>query len=71
MPRNAGYLAGHAWADAQIEAGLNQSQCGKCGEWWFQQDLSNQTHSYELTDSKGNKVITTALICNDCINKEA
>ena len=34
----AGYLARHAWADAQLKGGLRQEECPVCGLWKFPQE---------------------------------
>jgi len=36
-PRN--YRAWHSWADLQHKAGLRQYRCGRCGLYWFPQEL--------------------------------
>lgn len=35
-----GYLAWHAWAEAQHKAGLRQVECPNCGLWRYPQELS-------------------------------
>lgn len=37
-PRPEGYLAFHAWADAQVRAGLKQIRCPTCSRWVFPQE---------------------------------
>lgn len=39
-PAPEGYSAWHAWADVQHKAGLRQSRCGRCGLYWFPQELN-------------------------------
>ncbi len=37
------YRAWHAWANVQHKAGLRQSRCGRCGLYWFPQELNAAT----------------------------
>src|SRR5262245_20915083 len=52
-PRPAGYLAFHEWADAQIEAGLEQRRCWKCGLWRFPQEECCGPAPAGRSESKG------------------
>lgn len=37
-PRPEGYLEVHAWAEIQIKAGINQTECPRCKRWHFPQE---------------------------------
>lgn len=37
-PPPQGYMGWHRWAEVQIKAGLQQTQCPTCGKWRFPQE---------------------------------
>ena len=66
----SGYLAWHEWAQAQHKAGLRQKACGKCGLWFFPQQLSTEVVRWECFTNHGHKVKRSAPLCLKCKNEE-
>lgn len=61
-----GYLAWHEWAEVQYKAGLRQQQCGRCGLWFYPQQLSTKVDQYETQSRKG-LVKLMSPVCNTCV----
>lgn len=38
-PKQLGYLAGHDWAYKMTKQGKKQTQCNKCGRWYFEAEM--------------------------------
>lgn len=65
-PAPEGYLEWHEWAEVQHEAGLRQKECGRCGKWWYPQELSDQMDRHEAKSRKGLVTVETA-VCLKCV----
>lgn len=66
-----GYLAWHEWASVQHKAGLRQKKCGRCGLYYYPQELSDTADSTELTGMRKRtqtRVTVETPVCNDCNN---
>lgn len=61
-----GYLQWHEWARVQHKAGLRQRQCGKCSLWRYPQELSGEEVRFEAKTRRGNSVMVSEPICNEC-----
>lgn len=61
------YLGWRAWAEVQHKAGLRQQQCGKCGRWFYPQELSDKTIETTMyRDKLMQKPITVVLpLCRE------
>src|SRR3972149_4141918 len=62
------YLGWHAWAEVQHKAGLRQSECGKCGKWFYPQEFSiiKTTHTLYRSKDLTNLIKVHSPICNGC-----
>ena len=38
-PKQLGYLAWHDWAEKMTRQGKEQTQCSKCGRWYFKSEM--------------------------------
>ena len=38
-PKQLSYLAWHDWADKMTRQGKKQTQCTKCGRWYFKSEM--------------------------------
>ena len=38
-PKNMPYMAHQSWALARLKAGDKQTQCKKCGYWYFKDEM--------------------------------
>lgn len=38
-PKQLSYLAWHDWADKMTRQGKEQTQCSKCGRWYFKSEM--------------------------------
>lgn len=38
-PKQLGYLAWHDWSDKMQRQGKEQTQCKKCGRWYFKSEM--------------------------------
>ena len=61
-----GYLAWHEWADTQHKAGLRQKECGRCGNWFYPQQLSDAVDKREMQTKGGRAVTLVTAVCNVC-----
>ena len=62
------YLGWHAWAETQHKAGLRQKQCGKCGRWFYPQELSDVTMRTTMFKDKAQTKLITIVspVCRGC-----
>lgn len=51
-----GYLAKQEWAQAQLQAGLKQSQCRHCGLWHFPQTVDGHLDRYGISCAGGKNI---------------
>ncbi len=66
-PKNGGYLDMQEWHEVQHRAGLRQSECGKCGKYYYPQEMSEQTIESKYQKSKYGPVLsTTKPVCKKC-----
>ena len=63
-----GYLAWHEWADTQHKAGLRQKECGRCGKWFYPQELSAVVDECVMHSRKGLVTVETP-VCNGCVER--
>jgi hypothetical protein len=38
-PKQLGYLQWHDWAEKMTRQGKEQTQCSKCGRWYFREEF--------------------------------
>lgn len=64
----SGYLQWHEWAGIQHKSGLRQQQCGRCGKWYFPQELSSEVDKGQARlGRKNGPVVTIATpVCLMC-----
>ena len=70
-PEPDGYIDRSEWAKVQLKAGLRQKRCGRCGLWFFPQQLSDKTDVMFASKTKygpRNIRLETA-ICSNCASK--
>lgn len=65
-----GYLEWHEWAEIQRKAGIKQVQCGNCGLWKTQQELSAEVFEFTARDRKGNHKILRLPLCSKCVTHD-
>lgn len=67
-----GYIAWHAWAEAQHKAGLRQVRCGRCVRYKYPQELSKIVDVGEATTRKrgGSVVLVRSPVCLGCAAKD-
>jgi hypothetical protein len=70
MPPPQGYLEWHEWAEIQHKAGLRQKECGRCGKWYYPQELSPNIDRHEAKSRKGPVTVETA-VCLHCVPPNA
>jgi len=66
-PANGGYLEMHEWAMVQMQAGLSQVKCGRCGKPKFPQELTSEIDEAKVYNRRGRQVgIQKTPICIGC-----
>lgn len=64
-----GFLDLEEWWKAQRKGGLRQRECGRCGRWFFPQELSTTTITTNMHTARGKLVQSTAPVCIECDKK--
>ena len=68
-PPPEGYIQWHAWAEAQVAAGIEQHTCCKCCLWKFEQELSPrviESTAHEIVRGQWVPVKVMSRICLAC-----
>ena len=62
----SGYLAWHEWAEVQHKAGLKQKECGRCGKFFYPQELINKIDVIKCMTTKGKPHKLSLHVCVYC-----
>lgn len=75
-PPPSGYTDWQAWAEVQHRAGLRQKQCGDCGKWKYQQEMSGVVREIKSYKTKRdaqrgtNPIMLKSHVCLRCANMQ-